>query len=165
MELRSKIMSLSSHSKVSNELIIFSVCQKDINIVENLANHLHILHTLEKKNIYCKSIEGVYKGNKELSIMVEIKKEYNDIKLHIPFICKLYNQESYLHLGEVQAHGLRKAILCYLINKDNELEEYIGYFRSRPKEIAQKEDNYTFDPSTGNYFIVEQDYNQAVRIV
>lgn len=156
-------MSPSPHNKISTELIIFSVFQSDLSIRENINNHDKIKNKLKKIGIPFKEIEGVYKNSKELSFVTIIKKGISDSK-DIKDIAKEFNQECILSLGEIIVHGLRKATLQYINAEYRTAGKDIGYFRQRAKEIAQKEDCYTFDPVTGNYFIVEQDYTQAVRM-
>ena len=153
-------MSIQAHSRDSNELIIFSVYQDNKGYETNISNHKHIIGELKYKGVAFKEVIGVYNGKSEVSIMAEIKRGYEDINLYVPLICILYNQESFLRLGRIQAHGLRKAELVYQGGGVNG----IGYFRSVAKSKAIVTDAYTYDIETDTYYMCVTDYTQASKI-
>lgn len=132
---------ISQHSKKS-EYIIYSVYQKNLAEEENFANHCNHIVDCVSKNIYGKALEGVYKGEKEQSIIRPFKTVKESLRLGND-----YGQESVLLLKN-HKHGLYKA---YLLFMDSEDLENIGYFRQVPKDIAQKQDSYTRDGD--NYYI------------
>lgn len=88
------------------------------------------------------AMHGVYKGVSELSYIIEVDDNLDDIQA----LANKYNQECILYLD-----NQREASLIHSDGK----KEYIGSFRSASKQLAQTKDNYTFNPKTGVYYIVE----------
>jgi hypothetical protein len=147
-------MPIQSHSKDSKGLIIFSVMKPYSG--DSYMNHEACIAQLNKNNIKYKEVTGVYKGIREVSFIIDVK--HLDIAVEI---AKEYDQESILILEKIGAHGMRKAALYYPDSGDC---DQIGWFRSRPGEIATKQDSYTYDAVHDKYFVVEADYTQASQI-
>ena len=148
--------SIAPHSLPSDKLIIFSVYRQGWSSWNNKLNYKAVKGYLDALNIWYKEVKGCYNGIKELSFVIKAKHrklaEVNAI---------LFGQKTILLLSDNKAHGLRKAALYYLFTKTR---IDIGYFRSRIKKEALKHDNYTYDPSTDTYYIVEEDYIKASQI-
>lgn len=147
-------MSIQSHSKESNGLILFSVMKQYSG--DNYTNHEACILQLEQHNVDYKEVTGVYKGVREVSFLVDVT--HLDIVVDI---VKEHNQESILLLDKIGAHGLRKAMLYY---PDSDDYDNIGWYRSRSAGLATKHDSYTYDASTDTYYVVETDYTKAGQI-
>ena len=88
------------------------------------------------------AVHGVYQGQHELSYIIEV-----DGNLHvIQELANKHNQECILYLDNQRE--------AYLIFPDNS-EEYIGSFKSASESYAKEQDNYTYNPQTDTYYIVE----------
>ena len=150
-------MSIQSHSKPSSKLVIFSVynyCYRS----ERMNNLLHedVLMYLIAKGIECIEVNGSYLGITEKSIVVD--QVYID---RIKAIAESSNQDSILLLDEIGAHGTRKAHLQYM---DSRPTETIGWLRESTREAAMAMQDYSYNPKTGKYYIVESDYTKASQI-
>lgn len=129
--------------------IIFSVYRNDRAEETNRNNHRNVLKTLKGLNIPCFEVIGVYKGSKERSIVVysmTIESHSDRLEL-IKGIASKHSQESIL---EVHHDGY--SLLHYL----KEFKSvYIGHFKSTEKDTAIRQDCYTFEPVSKQYYIVE----------
>lgn len=135
-----------SQSHGAKDILIFSVYQKTLSEEENLANHVKVMDSLHDLGIEAKLLDGMWEGVPEKSILVDAK--YNDL---VKALCKNYNQECYL-LGVTHMHGMYKA---WFIDPQGEDEDFFeGFLRSVPKDVAEKELGYSYDPSTDTYFII-----------
>ena len=138
-------MPLQSHSKPSQEYIIFSVYKDNAIGLDNKQNHAMIIALLKSLGVSYKELRGCYEGQTEQSIIVNRK--------HIELIIKLamqHKQESLLLLEKTEAQGLRKAKLYYL---ENNAVKSIGYLRQVSKERALKQECFTHDYKYNNYYI------------
>lgn len=90
-----------------------------------------------------KSLIGCYKGQMEQSFIVNAK--------HFPEIAEWTNgEESILHLAS-NPRGVRKATLKYLDGR----EESLGYFTAVGRDRAMSGDSWTFDPTSGEYYVCQ----------
>lgn len=105
------------------------------------------IEELKSLEVEWKEVEGVYKGIKERSFVV------NDTGPHVePLIRQMarkYLQESYLK----SLSNTRATMICYLEGPQVGLTEYIGYLEQVPKSYALTKDAYTRD---GNVYYVAE---------
>lgn len=119
--------------------IIFSVFQKDKSDLVNHCNHFEAMQDLERQGIDYSILEGVYKGTKELSF--ETKSVLTGLAL-----ARKYDQESVLTIDSEN-----RAVLDYgFRNKIN-----LGQWVETTKDIAEKQDSYSYHPVTNKYFITK----------
>lgn len=103
-----------------------------------LAGHLAV------KGYAFRQLQGVYKGSKERSFAVEVSpKEVQSIL----DLAKSFTQESVLIVDEKNA-----ASLLFIETK---VKSKLGKFKIASKEVAEKMENYSYDSSTGKYFVVQ----------
>lgn len=121
-------------------IIIFSVFRSDAQEFHNEDCHQVIKNVFDDRGINYKELIGFYKGNKEKSLLVFAEHEEK-----IKELCKQFKQECYLY-----ADSDRDAFLVY----PNKTEK-IGRLKSTTKEVAEKHDNYTYDPNYQMYWITE----------
>ena len=125
--------------------IIFSVFQTTLGELENTNNHLDAAQYLRNAGIKSKQVHGVYTherhGSKvqELSILV-----CQSALPKVILLAQRYNQESLLIVNADRSAQLRFA--------DGSLLP-VGQWQVTTKEGAMREDNYTFDQSTGEYYV------------
>ena len=102
---------------------------------------------LTERKLPFKVLEGKYKGVKETSYIIKFQLGVSVTEL-------MPEQESVLVLSPVQDNGLRKALLHY---KDRDIGTNgivpIGDFTPVSQEIAEAQDNYTYDPTQNQYFV------------
>lgn len=91
-----------------------------------------------------KKLVGRYKGEDETSYIIN-KREHPMIE---PLI---ENQESILELSKIQSNGFRLAGLSL----KHSVHVLLGSFTPVTKEEAEKQDAYTYDPSTDVYYIAK----------
>jgi hypothetical protein len=127
-----------SSETATEQYVIFCI---DVKTPED---HAHFKHWLTGHSIGFKSLIGSYKGLVEPAYIVNGRdmQEVYDTEL-------LLRQESVLHLGIQNSSGRRPAILVY-----QEFEQSIGWFHDAPRHEAVNQEGWTFDPSTGLYYIV-----------
>lgn len=87
------------------------------------------------------AVHGVYKGDKELSYIIEVDDNLDTIQA----LSNKHKQECVLYLDNQRE--------AYLIYPDGS-KEYIGSFVSASKALAIQQDNYTYNPETDTYYIV-----------
>jgi hypothetical protein len=111
---------------------------------ENARRSTILLGILHVKGYNFKPLVGVYKGSREKSFAVEVGvKEMKELIA----IAKNLNQESVLIVDEKN-----KAVLNFL--SDNS-KQTIGKLKIATKEVAEKMENYSFDETSGKYFVVQ----------
>lgn len=118
----------------------------------NVSHTCMLRDELTKEGREFAEVEGVYKGTKEASFFITLKPTRDiDIRNLFDYIAEKvekYQRECamlVLHKGD-----------CYLINKDH-TQDYIGKFTTVNEQ--PNSDNYTFNPSTGEYYIADNGMN------
>lgn len=104
---------------------------------------------LADNDIGVKTLLGSYKGLVEDAYIINAR--------HVPAILGfIKGQESVLELGPQRNFGggllLRPAQLTF---RDNRPIVDLGYFQEVGKEFAGKSDSWTYDPSTGKYWVTK----------
>lgn len=150
-------MSIQSHSKPSSKLVIFSVYNWNYrNDARNKIKHEATILYLKSKVHDFAVIMGCYDGRMELSIIMD--QTYLDRALIISMDAL---QDSILLLDEIGANGTRKAHLQYM---DGRPTKTIGWLRESTRDAAIAMSDYSYNPKTDKYYIVESDYTKASQI-
>ena len=133
--------------------IIFSVFQNRLSRVENLENHNKVLKHLKTFGLKFKQVEGVYRGESELSIMVPVINQVFDYST-IEQLAHIYNQHSILFVDSDRNAELRFMVQPFdaSLNKLPKSEK-LGKFISTTKGIATQCENYTKDGN--DYYICD----------
>jgi len=124
--------------------IFLSAELSTLDSAENARRSAILSGHLAMKGYNFRQLLGVYKGTKERSFAVEVTpKEVNDLLT----VAKSFTQESVLIVDEKNY-----ASLLYIATK---AKQKVGKFKIASKEVAEKLENYSFDESTGKYFVVQ----------
>lgn len=130
-----------SNENLKHALYIVSVFRSNLSFDENQKNHESVKALIDDAgNIAYKEVIGCYMGQFEQSFLIQ---DNVDFALDI---AKLYEQECILELSAFT----RDARLIYPHTKSS---ISIGSFVSVDKDTAQRQDSYTYDPETKQYFI------------
>ena len=133
--------------------VIFSVFQSRLSHQDNLDNHKKTLNHLKAFGLKFKVVEGVYRGESELSILVPVINEVFDLAT-VEQLAHIYEQHSILFVDSDRNAELRFMVKPFDASL-NELpkSEKLGKFVSTTKGIATQCDNYTKDGN--NYYICD----------
>ena len=139
--------------KKRDAFVIFSVFQSRLSHADNLDNHKKTLNHLKAFGLKFKVVEGVYRGESELSILVPVINEVFDLAT-IEQLAHIYEQHSILFVDSDRNAELRFMVKPFDASL-NELpkSEKLGKFISTTKGIATQCDNYTKDGN--NYYICD----------
>tara|TARA_A100001201_G_scaffold135589_1_gene123984 strand:+ start:33 stop:470 length:438 start_codon:yes stop_codon:yes gene_type:complete len=139
--------------KKRDAFVIFSVFQSKLSHQDNLDNHKKTLNHLKAFGLKFKVVEGVYRGESELSIMVPVINEVFDLAT-VEQIAHIYEQHSILFVDSDRNAELRFMVKPFDASL-NELpkSEKLGKFISTTKGIATQCENYTKDGE--NYYICD----------
>jgi len=133
--------------------VIFSVFQSRLSHRDNMDNHKKVLRHLKDFGLRFKVVEGVYRGESELSILVPVINQVFDLAT-VEQLAHVYNQHSILFVDSD-----RNAELKFMVkpfdSSLNELpkNEKLGKFIATTKGIATQCENYTKDGN--NYYICD----------
>lgn len=142
-----------------NNVIIFSVFQKDCSEDLNYINTVKVEDMLKRVNIDFKAVQGMYKGTKKESFAIDLKHKNAAIEL-----CYKYNQESYLVVDkDFRAKLVYLPLTPYTKDSLTRTED-LGYFREVSEDFAKKQDGYSYDEETGKYFTCIKDERKTDRI-
>ena len=139
--------------KKNDAFIIFSVFQTRLSKDENLENHKKVLKHLKRFGLRFKVVEGVYRGESELSILVPVINQVFDYST-IEQLAHIYDQHSILFVDSDRNAELRFMVKAFDASL-NELpkSEKLGKFISTTKGIATQCENYTKDGN--DYYICD----------
>ena len=139
--------------KKRDAFVIFSVFQSRLSRADNLDNHKKTLNHLRAFGLKFKVVEGVYRGESELSILVPVINEVFDLAT-VEQLAHIYEQHSILFVDSDRNAELRFMVKPFDASL-NELpkSEKLGKFVSTTKGIATQCDNYTKDGN--NYYICD----------
>jgi hypothetical protein len=131
----------------TNHMIIFSVFQKDKPAKDNFTAHMLVESLLKTAQLDYKELGGMYKGTPEQSFLVVAPFGHlSPVLANIRKIAKRYNQESILYIDNE-----KNAYLDDLIGQ----VEKIGKLTPTTQEDAVKQDGYSLDLSTGQYYVIK----------
>ena len=132
--------------------VIFSVFQSRLSHQDNMDNHKKVLRHLEDFGFKYKVVEGVYRGESELSILVPVINQVFDLAT-VEQLAHIYNQHSILFFDSDRNAELKFMVKAFDENLDQVKSEKLGKFIATTKGIATQCDNYTKDGN--NYYICD----------
>ena len=133
--------------------VIFSVFQSRLSHRDNMDNHKKVLRHLKDFGLRFKVVEGVYRGESELSILVPVINQVFDLAT-VEQLAHVYNQHSILFVDSDRNAELKFMVKPFDASL-NELpkNEKLGKFIATTKGIATQCENYTKDGN--NYYICD----------
>ena len=139
--------------KKKDAFVIFSVFQSRLSKDENLENHKKVLRHLKTFGLRFKVVEGVYRGETELSIMVPVINQVFDYST-VEQLAHIYDQQSILFVDSDRNAELRFMVKAFDASL-NELpkSEKLGKFIATTKGIATQCNSYTKDGN--DYYICD----------
>ena len=131
--------------------VIFSVFQSRLSHQDNMDNHKKVLRHLKDFGLRFKVVEGVYRGESELSILVPVINQVFDLAT-VEQLAHIYNQHSILFVDSDRNAELKFMVKPFDASL-NELpkSEKLGKFIATTKGVATQCENYTKD---GNDFYI-----------
>ena len=132
--------------------VIFSVFQSRLSKADNMDNHKKVLKHLENFGFKYKVVEGVYRGESELSILVPVINQVFDLAT-VEQLAHIYNQHSILFVDSDRNAELKFMVKAFDENLDQVKSEKLGKFIATTKGIATQCENYTKDGN--NYYICD----------
>ena len=139
--------------KKKDAFVIFSVFQTRLSKDENLENHKKVLRHLKDFGLKFKVVEGVYRGESELSILVPVINQVFDLAT-VEQLAHIYNQHSILFVDSDRNAELKFMVKPFDASL-NELpkSEKLGKFIATTKGVATQCENYTKDGN--DYYICD----------
>ena len=133
--------------------VIFSVFQSKLSKANNLDNHKKAVNHLKAFGFKFKIVEGVYKNESELSILVPVINEIFDLAT-VEQLAHIYNQQSILFVDSERNAELKFMVQLFdaSLNKLPKSEK-LGKFISTTKGIATQCNSYIKDGN--NYYICD----------
>ena len=132
--------------------VIFSVFQSRLSHQDNMDNHKKVLRHLKDFGLNYKVVEGVYRGESELSILVPVINQVFDLAT-VEQLAHIYNQQSILFVDSDRNAELKFMVKAFDENLDQVRSEKLGKFIATTKGIATQCENYTKDGN--NYYICD----------
>ena len=138
--------------KKKDAFVIFSVFQSRLSKDENLENHKKVLKHLKTFGLRFKVVEGVYRGEAELSILVPVINQVLDYST-IEQLAHIYEQHSILFVDSDRNAELRFMVKSFDASLNQVKSEKLGKFVATTKGIATQCENYTKDGN--DYYICD----------
>ena len=132
--------------------VIFSVFQSRLSHQDNMDNHKKVLRHLKDFGLRFKVVEGVYRGESELSILVPVINQVFDYST-IEQLAHIYDQHSILFVDSDRNAELKFMVKAYHENLDQVRSEKLGKFIATTKGVATQCENYTKDGN--DYYICD----------
>ena len=132
--------------------VIFSAFQSRLSHQDNMDNHKKVLRHLEDFGFKYKVVEGVYRGESELSILVPVINQVFDLAT-VEQLAHIYNQHSILFVDSDRNAELKFMVKAFDENLDQVRSKKLGKFIATTKGIATQCENYTKDGN--NYYICD----------
>ncbi len=130
--------------------VFFSVYNADKTESVNFNRHEKFKGFLDAEGISYVELIGVYKGVKELSLLLQstdIREHESNLQRAIEF-GRNYGQESIL-----EVHNDDTAILHYL--DSGYRTDMVGKLRVTTKEDAETRSSYSYEPNSGLYMVID----------
>jgi len=139
--------------KKKDAFVIFSVFQSRLSHQDNMDNHNKVLRHLKDFGLRFKVVEGVYRGESELSILVPVINQVFDLAT-VEQLAHIYNQHSILFVDSDRNAELKFMVKPFDASL-NELpkSEKLGKFIATTKGVATQCENYTKDGN--DYYICD----------
>ena len=138
--------------KKKDAFVIFSVFQSRLSKDENLENHKKVLRHLKEFGLKFKVVEGVYRGESELSILVPVINQVFDYST-IEQLAHIYDQQCILFVDSDRNAELRFMVKSFDASLNQVKSEKLGKFVATTKGIATQCENYTKDGN--DYYICD----------
>ena len=138
--------------KKKDAFVIFSVFQSRLSKDENLENHKKVLRHLKDFGLKFKVVEGVYRGETELSILVPVINQVFDYST-IEQLAHIYDQQCILFVDSERNAELRFMVKSFDASLNQVKSEKLGKFIATTKGIATQCENYTKDGN--DYYICD----------
>ena len=138
--------------KKKDAFVIFSVFQSRLSQDENLENHKKVLKHLKTFGLKFKVVEGVYRGESELSILVPVINQVFDYST-IEQLAHIYDQQCILFVDSERNAELRFMVKSFDASLNQVKSEKLGKFVATTKGIATQCENYTKDGN--DYYICD----------
>ena len=138
--------------KKNDAFVIFSVFQSRLSKADNLENHKKVLNHLKTFGLKFKVVEGVYRGESELSILVPIINQVFDYPTVKQLAC-IYEQHSILFVDSERNAELRFMVKSFDASLNQVKSEKLGKFIATTKGIATQCNSYTKDGN--DYYICD----------
>ena len=138
--------------KKKDAFVIFSVFQSRLSKADNLDNHKKVLRHLKTFGLKFKVVEGVYRGESELSILVPVINQVFDLAT-VEQLAHIYNQQCILFVDSDRNAELRFMVKSFDASLNQVKSEKLGKFVATTKGIATQCENYTKDGN--DYYICD----------
>ena len=138
--------------KKKDAFVIFSVFQSRLSKDENLENHKKVLRHLKTFGLRFKVVEGVYRGESELSILVPVINQVFDYST-VEQLAHIYDQQCILFVDSERNAELRFMVKSFDASLNQVKSEKLGKFVATTKGIATQCENYTKDGN--DYYICD----------
>ena len=138
--------------KKKDAFVIFSVFQSRLSKDENLENHKKVLKHLKTFGLRFKVVEGVYRGESELSILVPVINQVFDYST-VEQLAHIYDQQCILFVDSERNAELRFMVKSFDASLNQVKSEKLGKFVATTKGIATQCENYTKDGN--DYYICD----------
>jgi len=138
--------------KKKDAFVIFSVFQSRLSKDENLENHKKVLRHLKDFGLKFKVVEGVYRGESELSILVPVINQVFDLST-VEQLAHIYDQQCILFVDSDRNAELRFMVKSFDASLNQVKSEKLGKFIATTKGIATQCENYTKDGN--DYYICD----------
>ena len=138
--------------KKNDAFVIFSVFQSRLSQDENLENHKKVLKHLKTFGLRFKVVEGVYRGESELSILVPVINQVFDYST-VEQLAHIYDQQCILFVDSERNAELRFMVKSFDASLNQVKSEKLGKFVATTKGIATQCNSYTKDGN--NYYICD----------
>ena len=138
--------------KKKDAFVIFSVFQSRLSKDENLENHKKVLNHLKTFGLRFKVVEGVYRGESELSILVPVINQVFDLST-VEQLAHIYDQQCILFVDSDRNAELRFMVKSFDASLNQVKSEKLGKFIATTKGIATQCENYTKDGN--DYYICD----------
>ena len=132
--------------------VIFSVFQSKLSHQDNMDNHNKVLKHLKDFGLRFKVVEGVYRGESELSILVPVINQVFDLAT-VEQLAHVYNQHSILFVDSDRNAELKFMVKPFDASLNQVKSEKLGKFVATTKGIATQCENYTKDGN--DYYICD----------
>ena len=132
--------------------VIFSAFQSRLSHQDNMDNHKKVLRHLKDFGLRFKVVEGVYRGESELSILVPVINQVFDLAT-VEQLAHIYNQHSILFVDSDRNAELKFMVKAFDENLDQVKTEKLGKFIATTKGVATQCENYTKDGN--DYYICD----------
>ena len=138
--------------KKKDAFVIFSLFQSRLSKDENLEDHKKVLRHLKDFGLKFKVVEGVYRGESELSILVPVINQVFDLST-VEQLAHIYDQQCILFVDSDRNAELRFMVKSFDASLNQVKSEKLGKFIATTKGIATQCENYTKDGN--DYYICD----------